>query len=152
VTIIDFLFRPLILFEIHLNYLAFHSFEFECTWWRLLWVYLMEVIVSVPDGGYCECTWWRLLWVYLMEVIVTVPDGGYCECTWWRLLWPYLMEVIVTYLMEVIVTVPDGGYSKNASWAFSLISTFLIYEQSPPNYIMQLSKCSSIAYKLIDKI
>jgi hypothetical protein len=43
----------------------------------------MMVIVSVPDDGYCECTWWWLLWVYLMIVIVSVPDDGYCERTWW---------------------------------------------------------------------
>ena len=38
-----------------LDYLAF---EFECTWWRLLRT-------------------WRLFWVYLMKVILSVPDEGY---------------------------------------------------------------------------
>jgi hypothetical protein len=68
-------------------FLAFQSFDFECTWWRLFWVYLMKVILSVPDEGYFECTWWRLFWVYLMKVILSVPDEGYFECTWWRLFW-----------------------------------------------------------------
>jgi hypothetical protein len=54
---------------------------FECTCWRLFWVYLMKVILSVPDDGYSECTWWRLFWVYLMKVILSVPDEGYFECT-----------------------------------------------------------------------
>ena len=45
----------------------------------------MKVILSVPDEGYFECTWWRLFWVYLMKVILSVPDEGYFECTWWRL-------------------------------------------------------------------
>jgi hypothetical protein len=43
-------------------------------------------ILSVPDG--------RLFWVYLMKVILSVPDEGYFECTWWRLFWVYLMKVI----------------------------------------------------------
>jgi hypothetical protein len=42
----------------------------------------MKVILSVPDEGYFECTWWRLFWVYLMKVILSVPDEGYFECTW----------------------------------------------------------------------
>ena len=41
------------------------------------WVYLMKVILSVPDEGYFECTWWRLFWVYLMKVILSVPDEDY---------------------------------------------------------------------------
>jgi hypothetical protein len=45
----------------------------------------MKVIMSVPDGGYFECTWWRLFWLYLMKVILRVPDEGYFERTWWRL-------------------------------------------------------------------
>ena len=40
---------------------------------------------NVPDEGYYERTWWRLLWVYLMKVIMSVPDEGYYECTWSRL-------------------------------------------------------------------
>jgi uncharacterized protein YodC (DUF2158 family) len=55
----------------------------------------MKVIMSVPDDGYYECTWCRLLLVYLMTVIMSVPDDGYYECTWWRLLWVYLMTVIM---------------------------------------------------------
>jgi hypothetical protein len=79
------------------GYLAFQSFDYECTWWRLfgfpifwLWVYLMKVIwlsnlliMSVHNEGYLafqsfdyERTWWRLfgfpifwLWAYLMKVI-----------------------------------------------------------------------------------
>jgi hypothetical protein len=81
----------------------------ECTWWRLFWVNLMKVILSVPDEGYSECTWWRLFWVYLMKVILSVPDEGYSECTWWRLFW--------MYLMKVILSVPDEGYSRNTSCA-----------------------------------
>jgi hypothetical protein len=69
---------------------------------------LMEVILSVPDGGYFERTWWRLFWAYLMEVILSVPDGGYLERTWWRLSWAYLMEV------------------KYTPWALHLISTSLL--------------------------
>jgi hypothetical protein len=34
----------------------------------------MKVILSVPDEGYSERTWWRLLWMYLMKVIMSVPD------------------------------------------------------------------------------
>ena len=52
-----------------LNDLAFQSFDFERTWWRLFWAYLMKVILSVPDEGYFERTWWRLFWAYLMKVI-----------------------------------------------------------------------------------
>jgi hypothetical protein len=37
----------------------------------------MPVIISVPDDGYYECTWWRLLWVYLMTVIMGVPDDSF---------------------------------------------------------------------------
>jgi hypothetical protein len=51
----------------------------ECTWWWLFWVYLMMVILSVPDDGYSECTWWWLFWVYLMVVILSVPEDGYSE-------------------------------------------------------------------------
>jgi hypothetical protein len=81
---------------------------FERTWWRLFWAYLMEVILSIPDGGYFEHTWWRLFWAYLMEVILSIPDGGYFEHTWWRLFW--------AYLMEVILSVPDGGYLERTLW------------------------------------
>jgi hypothetical protein len=63
----------------------FKLFGFEHTWWRLFCVYLMMVILSVPDDGYTECTWWWLFWVYLMMVILSVPDDGYSERTWWRL-------------------------------------------------------------------
>ena len=45
-------------------------------------MYLMEVILSVPNEGYFESTWWRLFWAYLMKVILSVPDEGYFECTW----------------------------------------------------------------------
>jgi hypothetical protein len=71
-------------------------------------VYLMKVIMSVPDEGYYECTWWRLLWVYLMKVIMSIPDEGYYECTWWRLLW--------VYPMKVIMSVPDEGYYERTWW------------------------------------
>ena len=64
---------------------VFQSFDFEYTWWRLFWVYLMKVILSIPDEGYFEYTWWRLFWAYLMKVILSVPDEGYFEYTWWRL-------------------------------------------------------------------
>ena len=40
----------------------------------------MMVILNVTDDGYYECTWWWLLWVYLMMVILSVPDDGYSEC------------------------------------------------------------------------
>ena len=53
---------------------VFQSFDFEYTWWRLFWVYLMKVILSIPDEGYFECTWWRLFWAYLMKVILSIPD------------------------------------------------------------------------------
>jgi hypothetical protein len=65
--------------------MPFQSLDFERTWWRLLWAYVMKVIVSVRDEGYCERTWWRLLWAYVMKVILSVRDEGYCERTWWRL-------------------------------------------------------------------
>jgi hypothetical protein len=38
--------------------LAFQSFVYERTWWRLFWAYPMKVILSVPDEGYSERTWW----------------------------------------------------------------------------------------------
>ena len=60
-----------------LNYLAFQFFDFEHTWWRLFWAYLMKVILSIPDEGYFEHTWWRLFWAYLMKVILSIPDEGY---------------------------------------------------------------------------
>ena len=60
-----------------LSYLGFYSYEFERTWWRVFWVYLMKVILSVPDEGYSERTWWRLFWAYLMKGILSVPDEGY---------------------------------------------------------------------------
>jgi hypothetical protein len=66
-----------------------------------LGLYLMKVILSVPDEGYSERTWWRLFWANLMKVILSAPDEGYSERTWWRLFWAYLMKVI-TYLMKVI--------------------------------------------------
>ena len=88
--------------------IIFQSFDFERTWWRLLWVYLMKVILSVPDEGYFERTWWRLFWAYLMKVILRVPDEGYFERTWWRLFW--------VYLMMVILSVPDEGYFKRTWW------------------------------------
>jgi hypothetical protein len=34
----------------------------------------MKVILSVSDEGYSERTWWRLFWMYLMKVILSVPD------------------------------------------------------------------------------
>jgi hypothetical protein len=36
-----------------------------------LWAYLVKVIMSVPSEGYC--TWWRLLWAYLVKVIPGFP-------------------------------------------------------------------------------
>jgi len=33
--------------------------------------------MSEPDEGYYERTWWRLLWAYLMKIIMRVPDEGY---------------------------------------------------------------------------
>ena len=78
------------------NYMAFQPFDFERTWWRLFWAYLMKVILSVPDEGYFEHTWWRLFWAYLMTVILSIPDEGYFERTWWRLFWVYLMKVILS--------------------------------------------------------
>jgi hypothetical protein len=41
-------------------------------------------ILSVPDG--------RLFWVYLMKVILSVPDEGYFECTWWRLFQKHIVH------------------------------------------------------------
>ena len=38
--------------------------------------------MSVLDKGYYEQTWWRLLWAYLMKVIMSVLDEGYYERTW----------------------------------------------------------------------
>jgi hypothetical protein len=119
-----------------LNYLAFQSFDFERTWWRLFWAYLMKVILSVLDEGYFERTSWRLFWAYFMKVILSVLDEGYFERTWWRLFWAYLMKVILSVL--------DEGYFErtwwrlfwaylmkvfrwNASCALNLISTFLFY-------------------------
>ena len=68
------------------------------------WAYLMKVIVSVPDEGYCERTWWRLLWAYLMKVIASVPDEGYSERTWWRLLQKHVVcikfDIYVLFLFE----------------------------------------------------
>jgi hypothetical protein len=90
------------------NYMAFQPFDFERTWWRLFWAYLMKVILSVPDEGYFEHTWWRLFWAYLMTVILSVPDEGYFERTWWRLFW--------VYLMKVILSVPDEGYFECTWW------------------------------------
>jgi hypothetical protein len=49
------------------------------------WIYMMKVILSIPDEGYFEYTWWRLFWVYLMKVILSVLDEGYFEYTWLRL-------------------------------------------------------------------
>ena len=60
-----------------LNYLAFQSFYFECTWWRLFWVYLMKVILNVPDECYFECTWRMLFWVYLTNVIPETHRAHY---------------------------------------------------------------------------
>ena len=74
--------------------------DLERTWWRLIWAYLMKVILSVPDEGYSERTWWRLFWAS--------PDEGYSERTWWRLFW--------AYLMKVILSVPDEGYSERTWW------------------------------------
>jgi hypothetical protein len=54
---------------ITLNYLVFQSFDFERTWWRLFWAYLMKVILSVSDEGYSARIWWRLFWAYPMKVI-----------------------------------------------------------------------------------
>jgi hypothetical protein len=45
------------------------SFDFERSWWRLFWAFLMKVILSVPDEGYFEHSWWRLFWAFLMKVI-----------------------------------------------------------------------------------
>ena len=97
---------------------GFQIFDFECTWWRLFWAYLMnaipaylmkaipaylmKAILSVPDEGYSDRTWWRLFWAYLMKAIpaypmkaiLSVPDEGYSERTWWRLFWAYLMKAI----------------------------------------------------------
>ena len=101
-----------------LIYLVFQPLDFERTWWRLFWTYLMKVILNVPDERYSERTWWRLFWTYLMKVILNVPNEGYSERTWWRLFW--------TYLMKVILSVPDEGYSRNSSWALNFISTFLL--------------------------
>jgi hypothetical protein len=91
-----------------LHYLAFQSVDYERTWWRLFWAYLMKAILSVPDEGYSERTWWRLFWAYLMKVILSVPDEGYSERTWWRLFW--------AYLMKAILSVPDEGYSERTWW------------------------------------
>jgi hypothetical protein len=93
-----------------LNYLAFQSFDFERTWWRLFWAYLMKVILSVLDEGYFERTSWRLFWAYFMKVILSVLDEGYFERTWWRLFWAYLMKVILSVL--------DEGYFERTWWRF----------------------------------
>ena len=66
------------------------SCDFERTWWRLFWAYLMKVI-----------TYLMKVITYLMKIILSVPDEGYFERTWWRLFWAYTMKVI-TYLMKVI--------------------------------------------------
>ena len=50
----------------------------------------MQVILNVPDKGYVERTWYKLLWTYLIKVmlnvpdkvILNVPDKGYVERTW----------------------------------------------------------------------
>ena len=38
--------------------------------------------MSVLDEGYYERTWLRLLWAYLIKVIMSVLDEGYYERTW----------------------------------------------------------------------
>ena len=95
--------------------MAFQSVDYERTWWRLLWTYLVKVIVpgegkvivpgegysrlsnllimSVPGEGYYERTWWRLF--------QTFQSFDY-ERTWWRLLYP----------VKVIMSVPGEGYSR----------------------------------------
>jgi hypothetical protein len=37
--------------------------------------------MRVLDEDYCESTWWRLLWEYLMQIIMRVLDEDYCEST-----------------------------------------------------------------------
>jgi hypothetical protein len=86
------------------------TFDFECTWWMLLyfwlWVYLINVVLlltlSVP--GECCSTF---NWVYLMNVVLlltlSVPDECCStldfECSWWMLFyfghWVYLIKVIL---------------------------------------------------------
>jgi hypothetical protein len=78
--------------QILVYYLAFQSFRFERTRWRLFWVYQMKVILSVSDEGYSERTRWRLFWAYQMKVILSVPDEGYSERTRWKLFWAYHMK------------------------------------------------------------
>ena len=67
---------------------------------KVILVYLMKIILSVPDEGYFERAWWRLFWAYQMKVI---------ERTWWRLL-----------------SIPDEGYYRNVSSTLNFISTFLL--------------------------
>jgi hypothetical protein len=100
----------------------FQSFDFECTWWRLFWVYLMKVILSVPDEGYFEHTWWRLFWAYLMKVILIVPDEGYFEHTWWRLFqsfdfectwWRLFQKRVVRPKFDIYVFIISLNLSSN---------------------------------------
>jgi hypothetical protein len=63
------------------------AFDFERTWWRLFWAYLMKVILSVPDEGYFERTWWRLFKKHVMRT-------KFDTFSWLRFFWFWNLKII----------------------------------------------------------
>jgi hypothetical protein len=116
---------------------------FECTWWRLFWVYLMKVILSVPDEGYSECTWWRLFWVYLMKVILSISDEGYSECIWWRL---FQKRIVCTKLDIYVLIILDCGNitSDRRRWMEMATAKGLLCFVLHSKIIKQLKICGII--------
>ena len=79
------------------------------TWWRLLWAYLMKVIMSVPDEGYYER--------HLMKVIMSVPDEGYSRNALYALnsisMFHSLLLVIWNWTNVKICSLNETFYKKN---------------------------------------
>ena len=103
-----------------LNYLAFQVFDFERTWWRLFWAYLMKVILSIPDEGYFEHTWWRLFWAYLMKVILSVPDDGYSRIVRTKFdIYVSLQLKTLSIVLHVLLRFATSHYPFGVSKLFS---------------------------------
>ena len=71
-----------------LSFVTFQAFDFERSWWRLFWVYLMKVILSIPDEGFfrnSSCALNYISMVLFLDILVPgfTPkySDGFCNAT-----------------------------------------------------------------------